>query len=58
MSNRNQVSPYPLRIPPELRALLQKQADIVGRSLHTEIMKRLEKSCQQQETPNEQYPQI
>lgn len=42
MSDRHAVSPYPLRMPAELRAALEASAVGVGRSLHAEILARLE----------------
>lgn len=36
-----EISPYGLRMPPDLRARLQKEADLVGRSLNAEIVARL-----------------
>lgn len=42
MSDRHAVSPYPLRMPAELRASLEASAVEVGRSLHAEILARLE----------------
>lgn len=42
MSDRHAVSPYPLRMPAELRAALEAAAVGVGRSLHAEILARLE----------------
>lgn len=42
MSDRHAVSPYPLRMPAELRTALEATAIEVGRSLHAEILARLE----------------
>lgn len=44
MTDRHQVSPYPLRLSAEMRQALEKRADDAGRSLNAEIVKRLEAS--------------
>lgn len=44
MSERQQPTPYPLRMPDELRQKLQADADFAGRSLQAEILRRLELS--------------
>lgn len=44
MSDRHTVQPYPLRLQPELRAALEKLAAESGKSLHAEIVSRLEGS--------------
>jgi len=41
--------PYPLRMPLDLREFLQKSADEIGRSLHVEIIRRLEQSRKQEQ---------
>lgn len=41
MSDRHTISPYPIRMPPELRALLESSASHGARSLHAEIIARL-----------------
>lgn len=41
MSDRHTISPYPIRMPPELRALLEASANHGARSLHAEIIARL-----------------
>jgi len=41
MSDRHQIAPYPVRLPPELRAHLEAAAKAGGRSLHAEIIGRL-----------------
>lgn len=41
MSDRHTISPYPIRMPPELRALLESSANHGARSLHAEIIARL-----------------
>ncbi len=38
------ITPYGLRMPPDLRAKLQNKADLVGRSLNSEIVARLRES--------------
>lgn len=38
------ITPYPLRIPPEMREKLESAAKAGDRSLHAEIMRRLEDS--------------
>lgn len=47
MSDRHTISPYPLRMPVELRAALEDAANGVGRSLHAEILARLEAALEQ-----------
>lgn len=42
------ITPYPLRIPPEMREKLESAAKAGNRSLHAEIMMRLEKSLSTQ----------
>jgi hypothetical protein len=39
-----QAAPYPLRMPPDLRERLELAAEQAGRSLHTEVLQRLEQS--------------
>lgn len=39
-----QVSPYPVRLTPELRAMLEESARAGGRSLNAEMLLRLEAS--------------
>lgn len=39
-----QITPYPLRLDPDLRAELERSAKDAGRSLHAEIVRRLEQS--------------
>lgn len=46
---KHQRIPYPLRMPSNLRLTLQKQADKVGRLLHTEILRRLEQSVKNEQ---------
>lgn len=41
MSDRHQIAPYPVRLPPELREHLEAAAKAGGRSLHAEIIGRL-----------------
>lgn len=43
-------SPYPIRMPSGLRRYLQQKANEMGRSLHSEIIRRLEQSCKQEES--------
>lgn len=47
MSDRHTISPYPLRMPEELRVALESSAKEVGRSLHAEIVARLERTLQE-----------
>lgn len=47
MSDRHAISPYPLRMPYELRTALEAAAVGVGRSLHAEILARLDSSLQE-----------
>lgn len=44
MSDRHLISPYPVRMPLELRQKLEEAAKDGSRSLHAEIIARLEKS--------------
>lgn len=44
MSDRHSISPYPLRMPENLRSALEEASQKVGRSLHAEILARLESS--------------
>ncbi|MDG9924999.1 MULTISPECIES: hypothetical protein [unclassified Pseudomonas] len=46
MSDRHAISPYPLRMPPELRAALERASVVAGRSLHAEILAKLEAALQ------------
>lgn len=41
------VSPYSLRLPPEMREKLHNEAKKERRSLHSEILQRLERSLNQ-----------
>lgn len=43
-SDRHNIAPYPLRLQPEVRARLEAAAKESGRSLHAEIVARLEAS--------------
>jgi hypothetical protein len=45
MKDRHQISSYPLRLPPNLRAALSVAAAANRRSLHNEIVLRLENTC-------------
>ncbi|MCD0493884.1 Arc family DNA-binding protein [Chromobacterium violaceum] len=42
MNDRHTIQPYPLRLQRELRAELEAAAKVNGRSLHAEIVQRLE----------------
>ncbi len=42
--SEKQVSPYPIRLTPELRERLEASAKAAGRSLNAEMMLRLEAS--------------
>lgn len=42
MSTKQQITPYPIRMEPELRSALEKAAQQSNRSLHAEIISRLE----------------
>lgn len=44
MSDRHAISPYPIRMPHELRQALEETAKSGSRSLHAEIIARLERS--------------
>ncbi|WP_313146391.1 Arc family DNA-binding protein [Diaphorobacter nitroreducens] len=44
MTDRHQQKPYPLRMPDELRTKLEQAAQAGSRSLHAEILARLEAS--------------
>jgi hypothetical protein len=41
MSSKEQATPYPIRMPERLRAMLTKSAEQGNRSLHAEIIARL-----------------
>lgn len=45
MSDRHSISPYPIRMPVDLRERLEKCAREGNRSLHAEIISRLQESC-------------
>lgn len=47
MTDRHQQKPYPLRMPDELRTRLEEAAQIGSRSLHAEIIARLQSSLEQ-----------
>jgi len=42
MKDRHAISPYPVRMPREMRDLLEESAGRAGRSLHAEIIQRLQ----------------
>lgn len=44
MNDRHVISPYPIRMPPELRQRLEESSKQGSRSLHSEIISRLEAS--------------
>lgn len=44
MNDRHAISPYPIRMPPDLRRALEDSAKSGARSLHAEIIARLERS--------------
>lgn len=46
MNDRHAISPYPIRMPVDLRARLEESARDGARSLHAEIISRLEDSFQ------------
>lgn len=46
MTDRHVISPYPVRMPPELREELERSAKKGARSLHAEIIARLERSIE------------
>lgn len=46
--SEKQMSPYPVRLPAEMREVLKKSADEAGRTLHSEIIQRLKKSLAQE----------
>jgi hypothetical protein len=47
MDRHKIMSPYPLRLSPEMREQLNAQAEENGRSLHGEIIQRLKESLRQ-----------
>lgn len=57
MSDRHSISPYPIRMPPELRELLEASARDGSRSLHAEIISRLWSTFQDYE-PVKELPEI
>lgn len=48
MNDRHAISPYPIRMPVELRRRLEEGAKAGSRSLHAEIISRLEESFRPQ----------
>lgn len=42
MNDRHTISPYPIRMPKRIRDVLEDRAKTGGRSLHAEILQRLE----------------
>ena len=50
MNDRHAISPYPIRMPVELRRRLEESAKAGSRSLHAEIISRLEESLDPQES--------
>ena len=52
MNDRHVNSPYPIRMPNELRDSLARQAAMGNRSLHAEIIKRLQDSIGKESTPS------
>ena len=44
MNDRHAISPYPIRMPPDLRQKLETEAETGNRSLHAEIVARLQAS--------------
>lgn len=44
MTDRHSISPYPIRMPAELRERLERSAKDGNRSLHAEIVARLSES--------------
>ena len=48
MNDRHAISPYPIRMPVELRRRLEEGAKAGSRSLHAEIISRLEESFESQ----------
>lgn len=44
MNDRHQAPSYPLRMPPELKERMAESAKLSGRSLHAEIITRLQQS--------------
>lgn len=51
MNDRHAISPYPIRMPVDLRARLEESARDGARSLHAEIISRLEQSFQAHSSP-------
>ena len=49
MSDRHSISPYPIRMPPDLRDRLEASARDGNRSLHAEIIARLAASYADEE---------
>lgn len=52
MTDRHQQKPYPLRMPEDLRAQLEQAAKAGARSLHSEILARLEASFDPKPEPS------
>lgn len=51
MAAKHQIAAYPVRLEPRLRAHLQNAADKNDRSLHREIVRRLEESTKKENAP-------
>lgn len=49
MEKTFQIVPYPLRMPPDVRAWVQQQADRKERSVHWVLLKLIEKAKQEEE---------
>ncbi len=47
----HQIPAYPLRMPYELRSRLKDKAQLNDRSLHREIVRRLEQSLEKENAP-------
>lgn len=58
MNDRHVISPYPIRMPVELRRRLEDSAKAGSRSLHAEIISRLEESVSPQDSAIERGRRI
>lgn len=57
MTDRHQLHPTPVRIPPDFKAKLQAEAKANDRSLNGEILARLRSTFNGKRTPPEQKGQ-
>ncbi|MFC3338819.1 Arc family DNA-binding protein [Paracandidimonas soli] len=58
MKDRHPITPYPIRMPPELRDALEKASAAGNRSLHAEIISRLEQTFMPNSISSEALTQL